>query len=167
MTPHTTSFIQFLAYAGMVIGVFGTVLPVVPGPVLVWLSALLWAWDDRFQAVGWPTLILLLLLALAAEISDVVLAGMGAKKGGASWQSMVAAGVAAVAGLIIFNVVGAVIGAFLGLLFWEARRHGGEWRQAWHASRSFILGYLAAIVVKIFFVIAMLLLFFWQVRAGV
>ena len=167
MTPQTTNFIQILAYAGMVIGVLGTVLPVVPGPMLVWLSALLWAWGDGFHVVGWPTLLILLLLALAAEVSDVVLAGMGAKKGGASWQSMVAAGVAAIIGLLIFNVVGAVIGAFLGLLFWEARRHGGEWRQAWNASRSFILGYLAAIIVKIFFVILMLLLFIWQVRSGV
>jgi uncharacterized protein YqgC (DUF456 family) len=167
MTPQPFDFVQLLAYIGMAIGILGTVLPVVPGPLLIWLSTLLWAWNDGFQVVGWPTLILLLLLAMAAEISDVVLAGMGAKKGGASWQSMMVAGIAAVAGLLIFNVVGAIAGAFLGLLGWEARRHGGEWRQAWQTSRSFLLGYLAAIVVKIFFVILMLLLFFWQVRVGV
>ena len=41
--------------------------PVVPGPWLVWASALLWAWADGFRHVGWPTLLLMAALAALAR----------------------------------------------------------------------------------------------------
>ncbi len=162
MSPQLISLLKILAYVGLALGVVGVILPVIPGPILIWFSALLWAWADGFQAVGWPTLIILGLLALLAEISDVALAAMGARKGGAGWLSMVVAGAAAVVGFLIFNLIGALIGAFLGLLAWETYRHRGEIRQAWHASKGFILGYLLAMVVKMAFAIAMVAIFLWQ-----
>ncbi len=166
MSPQTVALLQFLAYVGMIIGVIGAVAPVIPGPALVWGGVLLWAWADGFRAVGWPTLLLLAVIAILAELSDVALAAMGARKGGASWQSMAAAGVASIFGFLIFNFVGALIGAFLGLMAWETRRHGGEWRRAWRASRSFIIGYVAAIAVKLLFVALMLAIFIWQAFAS-
>ncbi len=162
MSPQVVGLLQLLAYIGLVLGIIGTVAPIIPGPLLIWISALLWAWADGFQAVGWPTLIALALITLLAELSDVALATMGAKKGGASWMSMIVAGVAAIIGFIFFNIIGAILGAFLGLFAWEAYRQGWQWRKAWQASGSFIIGYLIAMVVKIAFVILMIVLFVWQ-----
>ena len=162
MQPQAASAIQILAYLGMVVGVIGTVAPIIPGPVLIWLSALLWAWSDGFQMVGWPTLLVLALLVILAELSDVALATMGAKKGGASWTSMFVAGVVAIIGFIFFNILGAILGAFWGLFAWEAYRQRWQWRKAWRASGSFIIGYLVAIIVKIFFAALMIALFAWQ-----
>ena len=163
MSPQWAQTAQVVAWLGLVLGVIGTVAPILPGPILVWASILLWAWADGFQAVGWPTLILLAALTGLAELSDLALSAMGARRGGASWRSMAVAGVAAIVGMLVFGVIGALIGAFLGLLLWETRLHGGEWRKAWRASGSFIIGYLIAIVVKIVFVAAMLAVFVWQV----
>ncbi len=162
MSPQVVGLLQLLAYIGLVLGIIGTVAPIIPGPLLIWISALLWAWADGFQAVGWPTLIVLALITLLAELSDVALATMGAKKGGASWMSMVVAGVVAIIGFIFFNIIGAILGAFLGLFAWEAYRQGWQWRKAWQASGSFIIGYLIAMVVKIAFVVLMIVLFVWQ-----
>ncbi len=162
MSPQVVGLLQLLAYIGLALGIIGTVAPIIPGPLLIWISALLWAWADGFQAVGWPTLIVLALITLLAELSDVALATMGAKKGGASWMSMIVAGVAAIIGFIFFNIIGAILGAFLGLFAWEAYRQGWQWRKAWQASGSFIIGYLIAMVVKIAFVILMIVLFVWQ-----
>ncbi|HID33581.1 MAG TPA: DUF456 domain-containing protein [Anaerolineae bacterium] len=162
MPPSPTHLLQILAYVGLVVGVIGVVLPIIPGPVLIWLSALLWAWGDRFQAVGWPTLLILAVLALLAELSDVALAAMGAKRGGASWFSMVVAGTVALIGFIFFNLIGALAGALLGMLAWESYRQGWEVRKAWKASGGFILGYLAAIAVKMFFALIMIIIFVWQ-----
>ncbi len=162
MSPQVVGLMQLLAYIGLALGVIGAVAPIIPGPLLIWLSALLWAWADGFQAVGWPTLLVLALIAIVAELSDVALAALGAKKGGASWMSMIVAGAAAIIGLIVFNLIGALAGAFLGLLAWEAHRHDWRWRQAWQASGGFIIGYLLAMVVKLFFVAVMLALFIWQ-----
>ncbi len=162
MSPSLAEALKILAYIGLAAGVIGVVLPIIPGPLLIWLSALVWAWADGFQAVGWPTLLALGLLAILAELSDVALAAMGAKRGGASWFSMVVAGASAIVGFIIFNLIGALIGAFLGLLAWETYRQGGALKQAWKASRGFMLGYLAAMFVKMIFAAMMLVLFIWQ-----
>ena len=162
MNPTTAELLKIVAYIGLVGGIIGVVLPIIPGPVLIWLSALLWAWADGFEAVGWPTLLVLAGLALLAEISDVALAGLGAKKGGASWFSMVVAGVAALVGFLLFNLLGALAGAFLGLLAWETYRQGGRIREAWKASGGFILGYLAAMFLKMAFALIMILIFVWQ-----
>jgi len=162
MSPQTATLVQFLAYLGLALGIIGTVAPIIPGPLLIWISALLWAWADGFQAVGWPTLLVLALLVLVAELSDVALAAMGAKKGGASWTSMFVAGVVAIIGLIFFNILGAILGAFWGLFAWEAYRQRWQWRKAWRASSSFIIGYIIAIVFKMVFAAMMIIIFVWQ-----
>ena len=60
-----------LAYLLMFVGLIGSVLPLVPGPVFIWLGALVWAANDGFQAVGWPTLLFLGLLTVLAWSSDL------------------------------------------------------------------------------------------------
>ncbi len=162
MSPQTVQFIQILAYFGLALGVIGTVAPIIPGPVLILVSASIWAWADGFQAVGWPTLVFLALLTIAAELSDVALAAMGAKKGGASWTSMFVAGVVAILGFIFFNFLGAIIGAFWGLFAWEAYRQRWQWGKAWRASSRFIIGYVIAIAVKMVFAGLMVTIFIWQ-----
>ena len=64
----TASSVQVLAYIGMAIGLVGTVLPLIPGTILIWLSALLWAWADGFERVGWPTLLVLALLVATVAV---------------------------------------------------------------------------------------------------
>ncbi|MEJ2734621.1 MAG: DUF456 family protein, partial [Anaerolineae bacterium] len=48
-----------LALITMLIGIIGTVLPILPGTILIFVAALLYALVEGFQAVGWPTLVLL------------------------------------------------------------------------------------------------------------
>ena len=162
MTPQLVGFLQIIAYVGIVLGLIGTVAPIIPGTILIWFSVLLWAWADGFNAIGWPTLVVLAILAIIAEVADLLFASWGAKKGGASWQSLLVAGVAAIAGLIIFNILGAIIGAVLGILAWEAYRRGWEWREAWGASRGLILGYVIAMMFKVTIGFAMAGIFAWQ-----
>ena len=69
--------------------VVGTILPLIPGTILIWLSILLWAWADGFQQVGWPTLIVLGLMVIVAELADLALASLGARQGGASWRGLI------------------------------------------------------------------------------
>jgi uncharacterized protein YqgC (DUF456 family) len=162
MPAQTVFLFQLLAYVGLLVGMIGTVAPIIPGPVLIWLSILLWAWADGFNAFGWPTLLVLALLVAVAELSDVALAAMGAKQGGASWMGMAIAGLVAIIGLIFFNLIGAILGAFGGLFAWEAYRQDWKWRKAWRASSRFVMGYLFAIVVKIIFGVLMIIIFVLQ-----
>jgi uncharacterized protein YqgC (DUF456 family) len=162
MNPQLTNFLQIIAYFGIALGMIGTVAPIIPGTILIWFSVLLWAWADGFNAIGWPTLVVFAILAIAAEIGDLLFASWGAKKGGASWKSLFVAGAAAIAGFLIFNLLGAILGAVLGMLAWEAYRRGWEWGEAWRASRGLILGYVIAMLFKFTMGALMVVIFVWQ-----
>src|SRR5687768_11672586 len=95
----TMPFWSVVAFVLMAIGLAGSVIPVLPGPMLIWLGALVWAWADGFTRVGWGTLTLLAVLALAAWGSDLFLTTVMSRRAGASWK--------AILGAIVGGLVGA------------------------------------------------------------
>lgn len=163
MTTFWLQAAQILAYVGMVVGFIGTMMPVIPGPILIWLSALLWAWADQFERLGWPALAFMGLLALAGEGADLLFAGLGARRGGASWGGMIVASLLALLGFAFFNIPGALAGSVGGLLVWEARRHDGDWRKAWRAGKGMFIGYVLSALAQIAMAVLMLAFFVWQV----
>lgn len=109
-----------LSVALIAIGVAGTVLPALPGVVLVWAGILLGAWIDDFQHVSGWTLAVVSVLAVLAWAVDYVAAALGAQRAGASRLAMIGAAIGTVAGLLMglvgvlfMPLVGAVVGEVL------------------------------------------------------
>jgi uncharacterized protein YqgC (DUF456 family) len=103
------SVLLWLAAIAMIaVGVIGTVLPALPGAVLVFGGVALAAWIDDFTRIGAVTLAVLGALTVVAWATDFVAAAAGARKVGASWL--------AIAGATIGTVAGVFTG-FVGLLF--------------------------------------------------
>lgn len=108
------------AIALIVVGVAGTVLPVLPGAILVFVGIALAAWIDGFARIPkWLLLLLAALTALAMAV-DYVAAAVGAKRAGASRQAIVGAAIGTVAGivsglwgLLFMPLVGATLGEYL------------------------------------------------------
>ena len=165
MDPNVAELLRFLTYLIMALGLLGTVVPLLPGAALIWVGVLVWAWLDGFEAVGWPTLAVLGLLAAVAEVSDLAFAAIGGRRGGASWRGMLAGSGGALLGLLIFNLPGALLGAILGMLAWETYRHGGQWRLAWRSSGGLLLGYLVSMAFSFTIGVIMIALFIWQAFA--
>ena len=70
-----------------------------------------------FERIGWITLSLLGVLALAAWVSDLFLSTVISRRAGASWKSIGGAIVGGFAGGILLSgvpVLGAILGAILG-----------------------------------------------------
>ena len=113
--------------------------------------------------VGWLTLVVLGLIMLTSEISDLLLAAMGARRGGASWRGLLFGGIGAVAGLLVANLPGALIGALIwlhvGMLAWETYRQHGDWRAAGRSSGGLLCGYLLSMMFKFTFGVVMLVIF--------
>jgi hypothetical protein len=104
----------------IVLGLLGTVLPVLPGTVLVWGGILLGAWIDDFTHVGVPTVAVVSVLAVLAWVLDYVAGLMGAKKAGASKLALLGAAAGTVIGLfmglvgvLFMPLVGAAAGEYL------------------------------------------------------
>jgi uncharacterized protein YqgC (DUF456 family) len=152
------TLVQGLAVVGLLVGLVGVVAPGIPGPALVWLSMLVWSWADGFHQVGWPTLLLLAALAAAAELADFAIGAAGAKRAGIATRSLVVAGIAAVVGLVAFQIIGAVVAGLAGLLVMETRRLG-HWRHGVRSGGIVITAYVVGMVVQILLVILMTGLF--------
>ncbi len=103
----------FIAVLLVVVGLAGTLLPILPGVPLVFAGLLLAAWIDGFSHVGWPPLLVLALLAVLSVVVDVAASSLGAKRAGAGRAAMLGAALGALAGLF-FGPLGLLIGPFLG-----------------------------------------------------
>lgn len=149
----------------MLVGVVGTVLPVIPGPALIFGAALVYALIEGFQAVGWPTVLVLGILAVVAATADIWATSIGAKVGGASFWSIVAGLLGGLVGLVLFTLPGAIIGAILGVLLSEMVRVRNL-RQALKAGSGWAIGWLLSTVLQLGIGLIMVAIFVWQVIQG-
>jgi len=154
-----------LSMVVVVVGLIGTAVPGVPGPLLIFLGAFLYAVLEGFQAVGWPTLVVLGLLTLAAWASDAVATSVGARLGGASGWSIVGGMVGGLVGVLVFSLPGAILGALLGVLVVEILRVK-DWRKALKAGGGWAAGWIVATVLQVGIGLAMAAIFVWQVMEG-
>ena len=166
MSPAAATLIQILSLAGILVGLAGLVLPVIPGPAVIWLSCVAWAWADGFDRLGWPALGFLLVLAIIAQGADLILGAFGARRSGVAAKSLILASVAAVIGFIPFQFIGAVVAAAVTLVVVESRRLGGDWRAALSTGGTFLIAYFAAMALEIVLALAMVAFFAYQVITG-
>jgi len=162
MTEPWNTIVLVLVAAIMFIGLLGTVLPIIPGTVLILLGAFLYALAEGFQAVGWPTLLVLALLALLATSADIWAGSVGAKIGGASGWSILVGLIGGFVGLLLFNLPGAIIGTIGGVLLVEIIRVG-DLKQAFKAGGGWAVGWLLSTAVQLVIGLIMIAIFVWQV----
>lgn len=108
-----TILLWIIAGLLVIAGIIGTVLPALPGPVLVFAGLLLAAWIDGFAKVGWVSIVLLGVLTALSFVADILATGAGAQKAGASKQAVIGAALGSIAG-IFFGIIGIFAGPFLG-----------------------------------------------------
>jgi len=165
MEEPLSTLVLILALLLMVVGVVGTVLPVIPGTILIFLAALVYAVLEGFQAVGWPTLVILGLLTLVATTADLWATSVGAKVGGASGWSVLAGLLGGLVGLVVLSLPGAIFGAILGVLLVEIVRVG-DWKQALKAGSGWAIGWVLSTVLQLGIALVMVAIFVWQVMQG-
>lgn len=115
----------FAAVVLVVVGLVGTVLPGLPGILLLYAGMLLGAWMDGFHRVGWPTLVLLGVLTVIALLADTLAGVLGARRFGASRQALIGSVLGGLIGpLAGFGLPGLLLGPFVGAVVGEllARR---------------------------------------------
>ena len=138
----------------MAIGLIGTVLPALPGTVIIFAAAVM----HRFmlgpeKGLGWRSVLLLLFLAIASYGIDFLGGWFGARRFGATRWGTFGALAGAVIGLF-FGLPGLLIGPVVGALTGElvgGKRMIDAGRAGWGA----LLGNLAAMIGKVLIGLAM------------
>src|SRR5438105_7925089 len=102
----------------VIAGLFGIVLPALPGTPLIVIGLWLAAWADEFRRVGVGTLVVISLIGVASSAVDLGAASLGTRRSGASRRAVVGAGLGMAAGLV-FGLPGMIIGPFAGAVVGE------------------------------------------------
>ena len=152
-----TAILWLAATALIVIGVAGTVLPVLPGAILVFGGIALAAWIDDFARIPVWLLLLLAVLTAMAWVVDYLAAAAGAKRAGASKLAIIGAAIGTLAGifsgllgLLFMPLAGAAIGEYVAQR--DLRRAGKVGLATW-------IGLLLGTAVKVALVFAMIGIF--------
>jgi uncharacterized protein len=153
----------------IVLGVAGAVIPVLPGPLLIWAGALLWAWADGFTRIGWGTLIVLALLALVAWGADLFLTTVMSRRAGASWRAILGSIAGGLVGAMLLTwvpVLGTVLGAILGAMagMWAVEYWlKGSVKAATASVQAYVSSMVLAAIVEM--TIALIMVAIFAVRA--
>lgn len=165
MEEPLNTIVLALTLLVMLVGLIGIVVPVLPGTVLIFLAALIYAVVEGFRTVGWPTLLVLGLLMIAATSADLWAGIAGAKIGGAGGWSVLAGLAGGLVGFVVLNLPGAILGAVLGVLLSEMLRLG-DWKKALKAGGGWAVGWVLSVILQLSLGLAMVAIFIWQVVRG-
>ncbi len=144
------------------VGLAGTVLPLLPGTLLVWAGLLLGAWIDDFTRVSVVTVVVITLLAALAWALEFVAGLMGAKRAGASRLALVGAAMGTIVGIfmglvgvLFMPLVGAAIGEY-----WAQKDQQRAAKVALATWLGLLLGMVAKVVVS-FVMVGIFLVALW------
>ena len=158
----------WIALAAMLIGLAGTVIPVLPGVGLIWIAALIYAIADGFTALTPLGFGAMTVLAALGMMSDFLLTQAGSRVAGASWQALAVGMVLGTLGFAIGLFAGGIgavpmgiIGTLLGIFIVEYR-HRKDWLQALKAGGGWLAGCVASWGVQLILALGMIAIFVWQ-----
>jgi uncharacterized protein len=132
----------------MAVGIAGTVLPVLPGLLLVWAAALVYGIVDGFGAVGWTAFVLITLIGATGFALGLVLPHRAAGTSGAARTSVWFSFAVGIVGFFVIPVVGLPLGAIVGLFvaeWWRTRRVDQAWSSTIATTKGFGLGALVQV----------------------
>ncbi len=160
-----------LSYLLIFLGLVGAIIPVLPGPLLIFAGALVYAVNSGFERVGVPTLVVLAVITVISYGSELALTTLFTRRVGANWKTVAGAVVGGLLGGIVINAVlpligalfGAALGAAIGVIVVERLINRREWPQALRVSRNYLAGCLVGRVVEISLCIVMIVIFLAQI----
>lgn len=144
----------------MLAGVIGLIMPIFPGLIISWLSALGYGLLVGFDRTGVILFTLITILAIGGSLVDNLLMAIGGKKGGASWLTIGIALVFGVLGTFLLPPFGGLIAAPVAILvleYWRIK----DWVKARQALFGMVTGWGLSVAARL--VIGVVILILWGV----
>jgi uncharacterized protein YqgC (DUF456 family) len=150
--------LNILIYLIMAVGLFGMVIPIYPGVVIIWAAALIHGLITGFAVQEIWVLVTLTILMVAGTLVDNVLMGGKARQAGASWWSIAGALAAGLLGTFAFPPIGGLIAAPAALFLLEYARLK-EPDSAWIVTKGLLTGWGLSFVAR--FAIGSVMILIW------
>ena len=137
------TFLLILGFCCMLIGLLGSVLPVLPGPGISWLGLVLLYFTNTVPVNYW-ILGITLVLTLVISYLDYIIPAKGTKHFGGSKYGIWGTNIGLVLGIIAPIPFGFLIGPFLGAFIGELIYDSKNKKRAFRAATGSIIGFLAS-----------------------
>jgi len=142
----------------MTIGLFGTIVPALPGIPLIYTSFLLYGFISEWKYYGVGAIIVWGIVTGILIFFDLYIGSLGAQKYGGSKFGIFGAFVGGIAGVIFFSFPGLIAGPFIGAVAGELIA-GRTRDEAFKAGWGTLVGFLAGSLCKMAVGIVMILTF--------
>lgn len=139
-------FFTCIALLFMLLGLVGSILPVLPGPPLSWVGLLLLYLTNAVPD-NWWFLGITFIIAMAVFALDYIIPAIGTKKFGGSKFGMVGTTIGLIVGLIAPIPAGIIIGPFFGALIGELINEADS-KTAIKAAFGSFLGFITGTFMK-------------------
>lgn len=149
----STVLLWLLAGVLMLVGLAGTLLPLLPGIPLMMAGMVIAAWAGDFRHIGWVTLVILGVLTVLSIVVDLAAAALGTRRVGASRRAVAGAALGTLVG-VFFGLPGLLLGPFVGAVAGELAARG-DTDVALRAGAGAWLGFLVGTVAKLAVAFAM------------
>jgi uncharacterized protein YqgC (DUF456 family) len=151
-----------LAVLFFIVGLAGSVLPVIPGAVLIWVGMLVYGVLTQFTTLGTTFFIGQALAAALVYATDYLAGAYGVKRYGGSRYAVYGSVIGTVVGIIFLGPAGIIFGPFAGAVAGELINQK-PLDSALRAGVGTLLGLLGGAIVKLAIQITMIIWFFWAV----
>ncbi|HSF19151.1 MAG TPA: DUF456 domain-containing protein [Vicinamibacteria bacterium] len=153
--------IHILVGVLFVLGIAGSVLPFLPGTILIWIGALVYAIATDFETLGPGGLIVLGAITGLGYVLDYVAGAVGVERLGGSRWAMLGAIAGAIVG-IFFGLPGLLLGPVAGAVLFELWR-SRDVTASLKSGMGSVLGVLLGTAAKFTIALIMVGLFFWWI----
>ena len=148
---------ELMGFLLVLLGIVGSFLPVLPGPLTGWLGLFLLHQSERiphnttFLATSFG-------IALAVFLVDYVIPGLGTKKFGGSKKGVIGSTLGLILGLLFLGPLGIIIGPFFGAYLGELMNKSDQ-QKAFKAALGSLIGFLTGVFLK--FAVAVVFCFYF------
>ncbi|RXM49456.1 DUF456 domain-containing protein [Flavobacterium sp. YO12] len=156
-----------LGFICIIIGIFGSFLPVLPGLSSCWVGLLLLYLTKAVENNYW-VLGITLLLTVIITVLDYIIPAKGTKKFGGSSYGVWGTNIGLVVGILAPIPFGVIIGPFVGALIGEMLYDSKNHQRAFKVATGSLLGFLASSFINFMFCMIYLGIFItivWQNRS--
>ncbi len=159
-------FLLVLGFVLTLLGIVGSFLPILPGPITGWFGLLL-LHSTKIIPMDWTFLGITLAIAILIWVLDYFIPAFGTKRFGGSKYGVYGTTIGLIIGLFSPIPFGILIGAFFGALIGELLYDSKDTNRAIKASFGAFLGFLASATIKFSIATVYVILFiiqFWEYK---
>jgi len=144
-------------------GLIGTLLPVLPGALLLWVGMLIYGIMTGFQTLGTIFFIGQGMAVALVHTVDYLAGVVGVKKFGGSKNAVYGSIVGAILGIFVMGPAGIIFGPFIGAVIGEMMGPQKQLDIAIRSGVGTLVGMLGGTVLKLAVEAIMIIWFFWAV----